>query len=80
MSSHMDKSFIPSDTTNTILQTDAKKTPSYSNSLQKTENTDQLLGISHESAVGKADLTIEVQSLPGFPLAHEPGLLIRVHH
>lgn len=54
----MDKSFIPSDTTNTILQTDAKKTPSYNNSLQKTENTDQLLGISNETAVAQAGLII----------------------
>ena len=50
MSSHMDKSFIPSDTTNNILQTDAKKTPSYSNSLQKTENIDQLLGIAQRTS------------------------------
>jgi len=46
----MDKSFIPSDTTNNILQTDAKKTPSYSNSLQKTENIDQLLGIAQRTS------------------------------
>jgi hypothetical protein len=39
----MAKSLIPSDTTNKILQTDAKKTPSYRGSLQKAENTDQLL-------------------------------------
>lgn len=32
MRSHMEKSLIPSDTTNKILQTDAKKTPSYRNS------------------------------------------------
>ena len=45
-----------------------------------TENTDQLLGIAKVNlAVRQSSVRIKIKHLPGFPLAHEPGLLVMDH-
>jgi hypothetical protein len=61
------------------LQTCSREHQATAIPCRTTENTDQLLGITQVLAVAQPSLTIEVSSLPGYPLAQEPGLLIRGH-